>query len=78
MRDKILQALRDAGHGLTPNKLLDALGSTTMNRSIVLSMLDEFCILMESDKLLILHPADGSANTVKGEIVLITLRPEGH
>lgn len=78
MRDKILQTLRDAGHGLTPNKLMDALGC------ICRPEFDEYCDIctmpiqvwesLENDKLVFLHRADGSANTVKGEIVLITLR----
>ena len=69
MREKILVALRNAGHGLTPNTLMDALGCSTLPLDLWLQM--------EQERLLILHRADGSAGTYKGQIVLICLRPEG-
>lgn len=65
MRDRILKALQDAGHGLTPNKLAEAIEAD----------IQEYLLLdMELSKLVILHRADGSAGTRKGEIVLVTLR----
>lgn len=71
MREKILAALKEAGHGLTPLALAKvvALGQGTVK------VLNE-CLRMELDKLLILHRADGSAGTTKGEIVLVVLRKE--
>jgi hypothetical protein len=69
MKDKILQALRSAGHGLT----LNALWKTFPRGTSALEM-QAACYRLENDKLVFLHRADGSANTVKGEIVLITLR----
>lgn len=71
MRDKILQALRTAGHGLTPSVLMETVDPDMEVWST------EFALIwqeMESDKLVFLHRADGSANTTKGEIVLVTLR----
>lgn len=72
MRDKILAALRSAGHGLTPNEL-----QSRLFISPTLWFLDELKT-MEVEKLVFLHRADGSANTTKGEIVLVVLRPTDH
>lgn len=77
MRDKILQALRDAGHGLTPNSLARFIAISSEQVCYYSAMLKE-CKKMEIDKLIILHRSSGSAGIPKGEIVLITLRPEGH
>lgn len=80
MREKILAALREAGHGLTPLVLTKLMGlsETDYGHKLAQVVVLEFCVDMESDKLLILHRADGSAATTKGEIVLVTLRPKGH
>lgn len=72
MRDKILQQLKQAGCGCTIPYLLQQI--RTLDIQPEKTMRDELCS-MESDKLVFLHRADGSANTTKGEIVLITLRP---
>lgn len=73
MRDKILQQLKQAGHGITFPVLVKNIPAIYRVYDI-----ENELYSMESDKLVFLHRADGSANTVKGEIVLITLRLEGH
>lgn len=73
MRDKILQQLRQAGHGLTFKELQQCdIAIDFWSIGEWLELLQD----MENDKFVFLHRADGSANTVKGEIVLIVLREE--
>ncbi len=79
MREKILKALKGAGHGMTPQELSRILNRFTspgisLTRVYILSV----CTVMEQDKLLILHRSSGSAGVPKGEVVLVCLRPEGH
>lgn len=69
MRDKILNALRSAGHGLTPNKLAEAIKPYNSEVPYLTLLL-----LMEESRELFLHRADGSAGTHKNEIVLVSLR----
>ena len=82
MREKILAALRNAGHGLTQNSLVRELGWQIDTLNPIwerrLTMLMSEVQNMERERLLILHRADGSGGTTKGQIVLICLRPEGY
>lgn len=69
MREKILTALRSAGHGLTVLQLWDVLGEPVYMPTLV---------NMENDKLIIIHRSSGSAGVAKGMACLVCLRPEGY
>lgn len=74
MREKTLEVLRLHGHGMIPTALHECLGLEWLLWDVEF---DAMLLTMENDKLLILHRADGSGGTTKGEIVLVCLRPEG-
>ena len=69
MREKILAALRNAGHGLTVLKLWDAVGEPVYMPTLV---------KMEEDKLIIIHRSSGGAGITKGMACLVCLRPENY
>lgn len=77
MRNKILQALREAGHGLIPDYVRGII-NTGGHSYVDIYQFNDFLVQMEIDKLIILHRSSGSAGIPKGEIVLITLRPDEH
>ncbi len=78
MREKILKALKKAGHGMTVHALEGATNSRAWPMDWGTDQMVECCKEMEQDKLLILHRSTGSAGVSKGEVVLVCLRPEGH
>ena len=77
----ILEVLRLQGHGVTPSRLFELIQQLwEMPTDVAKSnwaWLPVCLTTMENEELLILHRADGSGGTTKGEIVLVCLRPEG-
>ena len=71
MREKILAALANAGHGLTPREL------NLSNLDLPMSVEDwELLKRMEQERLLILHRSSSASD--RGAITLVCLRPENY
>ncbi len=73
MREKILEVLRERGHGITVRELC-----LSVELPLDTKIFEIFVELeqMEQKKLLILHRSSGSAGVPKGKIVLVCLRRE--